>query len=256
MQGKNRVIITKEDKEAFKKACKKITGKERERKKIGTLSEKTVHAVMKNYLVPVEKCHEIKCGKYIADIFFEGEITEIQTGNFDKLRKKLEVFLKEFDVTIVYPISVTKWLFWINEETGEVTEKRKSPKKGSKYDCFREVYKIKGFLKNPNFHLRLILMDMEEYRILNGWSHNRKKGAEPLDRIPTMLVEDIFINTKDDYSIFIPEMIPEEFTSKEYCKATKLTMKNAQTALNVLNFVEAVERIGKKGNSYIYKIKK
>ena len=250
------MVITKEDEKLFTEACEKICGKERERKKIGTLSEKTVHAVLKNYLIPVENSHEIKCGRYVADIFFEGEITEIQTANFDKLRSKLEVFLKEYDVTIVYPIPATKWLLWINELTGEVTDKRKSPKQGSKYDCFRELYKIKYLLKEPNLHLRLILMDVEEYRLLNGWSSDGKKGSVRYDRIPISLREDIFVNKREDYSIFIPETVAEEFTSKEYKAATKLTMRNAQIALNILNYMEVIERKGKRGRSYLYNRKR
>jgi hypothetical protein len=256
LQGEIIVVITVEEKEEFARACEEIYNKERERKQIGTLSEKTVHAVLKKYLVPYEKCHEIKCGRYIADIFCEGEITEIQTAGFDKLRKKLELFLKDYEVTVVYPIPATKWLFWMNEETGEIIDKRKSPKKGTRYDCFKELYKIKFFLKEPKFHLRLILMDVEEYRLLNGWSTDGKKGSHRYDRIPISLVEDIFINKMEDYVIFVPEKIPEEFTSKDYRKETKLTMKNAQIALNILNYLEIIERIGKSGRSYLYKRKK
>ena len=49
-----------------------------------------------------------------------------------------------------------------------------------------------------------------------------------------------------------PEL--EGFTSKEYAKATKLTVNRAQTALNVLHYLGVVERIGKKGNSYLYEV--
>lgn len=247
--------IEKEDQLLFKKACKKICGVERTRDSIGILSEKTVHAVLKNYLVPNEDWHEIKCGRYVADIFYEGEIIEIQTAGFDKLRKKLNAFLPDYHVTVVYPVPYEKRLFWIDEETGEVKDQRKSPKKGSKYDCFSELYKIKQYIKDPHFHLRIILMNVEEYRLLNGWSKDKKKGSVRHDRIPVDLVDDIFINNEKDYSQFFPEKTPEEFTSKDYKKHTKLTIKNARTALNVLYYMNAVERIGKTGNNYIYKIK-
>ena len=110
--------LTKEDREEFQKACKEILEKERLRLGIGTLQEKTVHAVLKRYLVPDESCHEIKCGRYVADILCEGEIMEIQTAGFNKLRGKLEEFLKSKEVTVIYPIPYTKWLIWIDKETG------------------------------------------------------------------------------------------------------------------------------------------
>ena len=47
------------DKERFDWARDKIVGTVRERQGIGTLSEKTVHAVLKNYYAPDEDMHEI-----------------------------------------------------------------------------------------------------------------------------------------------------------------------------------------------------
>ncbi|MDD3205014.1 MAG: hypothetical protein PHS74_04660 [Lachnospiraceae bacterium] len=244
--------ITKEDKQQFKQACDKIIAKERERFGIGTLSEKTVHAVLKNYLVPKAEYHEQKCEGYVADILYEGEIMEIQTAGFDKLRRKLDAFLPNYEVTIVYPIPATKWLYWIDEETGELSPKRKSNRKGSCYQVFPELYKIKMYLKNPHLHLRLLLMDMEEYRLLNGWNESKKKGASRFDRIPIALQDDILINSPAEYSLFLPEELPEEFTSADYKKVTKLTLGKAQTALNILTYLEIVERIGKSGHSILY----
>lgn len=45
------------------------------------------------------------------------------------MRRKLDAFLKIYPVTIVYPIPHVKWLSWIDEESGEMSPKRKSPKK-------------------------------------------------------------------------------------------------------------------------------
>ena len=47
------------DKEAFYAACEKIIGTQRSKKGIGTLGEKTLHAVLKNYYEPFEQNHEI-----------------------------------------------------------------------------------------------------------------------------------------------------------------------------------------------------
>lgn len=119
------------DKKAFEEAKRKIIGIDRQRLGIGTLSEKTVHAILKNYYEPDEDRQEIPIENYVADIFAGGEIIEIQTRQFDKLRGKLSAFLPLYPVTIVYPIPREKWIIWIDEETGELSGKRKSPLKGS-----------------------------------------------------------------------------------------------------------------------------
>lgn len=244
--------ITKEDRALFQRACKTIVEKERLRQGIGTLGEKTIHAVLKHYLVPFEEYHEIRCDGFVADILMQGEITEIQTAHFDKLRKKLDIFLEKYEVTVVYPVPAKKWLFWIDEETGEITKKRKSPKTGTIYEIGKELYKIKTYLKNPHLHFRILLIDMEEYRLLNGWSENKKRGSVRFDRIPIALEDDFMISTQEDYKNLIPAVLPQEFTSKEYGKETRLTLAQAQKALLVLTDTEAVKRIGKRGNSILY----
>ncbi|MFA9466337.1 MAG: hypothetical protein ACERKN_18910 [Velocimicrobium sp.] len=236
----------------FNAACEKIIDKERERKQIGVLAEKTVHAVLKNYIEPNTKYHEIRMNGYVADIAREDEIIEIQTRNFNTLRRKLDVFLEQSFVTIVYPIPYVKWMCWLDEQTGEVTKPRKSPKKGSPYMAFFELYKIKSYLTHPNLRIHIILMNVEETRVLNGWSLDKKKGSTRYDRIPLEIVEEIFIDCAADYQKLIPNSMIGEFTSKEYGKETKLSTSAAQTALNVLYSVGAVKRIGKTGRSYIY----
>ena len=184
----------------------------------------------------------------------DGEIIEIQTRGFNKLRRKLDTFLKYYPVTIVYPIIHTKWLYWINEETGEITQKRKSPKKGNPYLAFKELYTIRDFLQNPNFHVRLVLMDMEEYRLLNGWSRDKKRGSKRYDRLPLRLEDEVILDTPKDYLQFLPLELEEPFTSEDLAKLVKIPRKLAGTVLLILWQLGLVERSGKCGRSYLYKI--
>lgn len=236
----------------FRQACTKIVNQEREKNGIGTLQEKTVHAVLKNFYEPDLEHQEIPVENFVADILRDGEIIEIQTRGFQALRRKLDTFLQQYQVTIVYPIVRTKWLYWIDEETGEITKKRKSPKKGTIYDAIPELYKIKPYLPNPNLHLCLVLIDAEEYRLLNGWSRDRKKGSTRYDRIPTQLVDEFFIGSLADYQCLIPEGLPRDYTSRDFAKAAHIPLGYAQTTLTILHHIGLVHRTGKSGRSYTY----
>lgn len=247
--------VTDFDQNIFSRACDQIINKERIRDGIGTLSEKTVHAVLKNFYEPDPAHQEIPVGNYVADILRDGEIIEIQTRNMNAMRKKLDYFLDTYPVTIVYPIIHTKWLYWIDEETGEVSQKRKSPRTGSRYDAFYELYKIKPYLNHPQLQLCLPLIDVEEYRLLNGWSKDRKKGSTRYDRIPRALVDEIYIGRPEEYACMIPEGLPAEFSVKEYAKAAKLALRYAQTAVQVLKYVGVIEHIRTENRAYIYKVK-
>jgi len=242
------------DERRFEAAREKIIGRDRERQGIGTLSEKTVHAVLKNYYAPDTDMHEIPIENFVADIFTGTEIIEIQTRAFNVMRRKLETFLQYYPVTIVYPIPHEKWLSWIDEESGEASPKRKSPKRGNPYQAFIELYKIRPFLKNENLKFRFALIDMEEYRLLNGWSRDKKKGSERYDRIPTRFAEEVCIERREDYMQFIPFDLAEPFTTKDFAKSAKIPAKLAGTVLLILNDLKVVERVGKQGNSYLYRV--
>ena len=221
-------------------------------KKIGTLQEKLLHRIIKHYFENDISYHEIKIGPFYADILKEKEIVEIQTRSFNKLRKKLDFFLPNYRVTIVYPIPHIKWLYWIDENTGEISSKRKSPKKGTIYDAIFELYKINPYLNHPNLRICLLLMNMEEYRYLNGWSTDKKRGSSRYNRIPTELIDEVYFNSPFDYQAFLPSNLPLHFTSKDYQQLSQINQRKAQIALKIQTDLECVIRVGKQKNLIIY----
>ena len=95
-------ILSFMDRNAFESAKLKVLLKQNDPHGFGTLQEKTVHAVMKLYYEPDEDYHEVPVEGYIADIYRDGHIIEIQNGNFGKLRPKLAAFLPLYPVTVVF----------------------------------------------------------------------------------------------------------------------------------------------------------
>lgn len=242
------------DRKIFHQAIERIVNQERERYGIGTLSEKTVHAVVKHYMEPNEDYHEVPLEGFVADIFREDAVTEIQTAHFNVLRRKLDKFLPLYPVTIVYPIPAVKWVIWVDPGSGAEVSRRKSPKKGSPYQAFNELYKIKSYLGDPNLRILFLFIDMEETRLLDGWSRDKKRGATKYDRIPLELVDEMLLERVEDYRMMIPPEM-SGFTTREYAKSTKIPLSHAQTALNIFYYLNVVERIGKKGNSYLYEVR-
>ena len=242
------------DRKIFHQAIERIVNQERERYGIGTLSEKTVHAVVKHYMEPNEDYHEVPLEGFVADIFREDAVTEIQTAHFNVLRRKLDKFLPLYPVTLVYPITAVKWVIWVDPGSGAEVSRRKSPKKGSPYQAFNELYKIKSYLGDPNLRILFLFIDMEETRLLDGWSRDKKRGATKYDRIPLELVDEMLFERVEDYRMMIPPEL-SGFTTREYAKSTKIPLSHAQTALNIFYYLNVVERIGKKGNSYLYEVR-
>ena len=237
----------------FSEACYRMVGSLQGQNGIGTLREKTIHSVLKYYYAPNPAYHEIKIGSYVADICIDGEIFEVQTRNFNTLRSKLAFFLQEHDVTIIYPVAHIKCLSWLDMETGELSKKRKSPKTGCFYQIIPELYRIKMFLTNPRLHFIISLIDVEETRYLNGWSRDKKKGSSRMDGTPVDIYDELRIDTMEDYAKFLPDTLPEHFTTKDYAKCAHISQNFASTGLNILLETGTVKRVGKLGNAYLYK---
>lgn len=240
------------DKDAFEQAKLKVLMKQNTPHGFGTIREKTVHAVMKLYYEPNEDYHEVPIEGYIADIYTGERIIEIQNGNFNKLRPKLAAFLPLYYVTIVLPIPHHKWIIWMDEESGELSKKHKSPITGNVYHAFPELYKIKQYLGHPNLSFAFPLIDMDEYRLLNGWSKNRKRGSSRYDRMPIALFDEVFIERTEDFMQLVPYELEDAFTVKEFAKAAGIPRKLASAVLPLLTYMNLVKRAGKRGREYLY----
>ena len=240
------------DREAFEQAKLKVLLKQHDPHGFGTLQEKTVHAVMKLYYEPDEDCHEVPIEGYIADIYTGERIIEIQNGNFNKLRPKLEVFLPLYPVTVVLPIPHHKWVVWMDEETGELSERHKSPVTGSAYSAFPELYRIKSYLGHPNLSFAFPLVDMDEYRLLNGWSRNRKRGSSRYDRMPLALFDEVCIERTEDFLQLVPYELEDPFTVREFAQAAHIRRDLAGDVLPLLVYLGLLVRNGKRGREYLY----
>lgn len=236
----------------------KIIGINRERQQIGTLSEKTVHAVVKNYYEPNEDYQEIPIEGKCADIYTaDGKIIEIQTRAWNKLKDKLDIFLQSYDVTAVLPMPDHKQIIWIDPDTGELCKPGPNKRCYSRYAPLIEIYKIRKYLNNPNMHVRILKLDMIEYKLLSGRSRDRKRfGAERLDRIPTNLTDEIVLDMPEDYMQYVPENLPDEFKSKDFAKAAKLTERATGYVIGLLKEIGIIEKIGTaERGAYVYRIK-
>lgn len=220
---------------------------------IGTYKEKTLHKVLKLYFERDKAFHEVRVGGYVADILNSNGIVEVQTGGFSSMEKKLSKLLSENRVRLVFPICSEKYVAWVDPETGEVSKRRKSPKKGRVCHVLPEIYKIKRLIHNENLTIDVVMINAVDYRYLNGWGKDKKRGSRRMERIPKDLSAEYEIKSFEDYIELVPDELPCGFCSNDFAKVTGLSLGKARSALLVLTEVKAVERIGKKGNKILYK---
>lgn len=256
----------------FEEAKNRMYGKVQGEKGIGTLAEKSVHSVLKYYFAPDEAYHEQKIGRFVADICIDGEIYEIQTKQFYLMKRKLEFFLQEHEVTIIYPVCLENTLHWIPCEDVQtdsesalkqsidayrrsgITAGRKTRKKGMPYRFFQEIYGIKELIHHPNLHFILAVLSTEEYRLLDGYGSQKKIRATKTDKIPIRLLDIVRITEDNDYTYFLPEGLTDDFTSADFAKLTGISRELAATSLNILFEKDIIIRTGKIKNAYTYRV--
>lgn len=240
------------DKEAFEFAKREAFRIGRGNGGIGTLSEKTLHATLKMYYCPNEEMHEIPIGDYVADIYNGDTIIEIQTRNLTKLREKLEYYLKEYAVKVVYPVEAKKRIVWVDKNTGELIRKRTSPVKLGIYEAFLEMFGIIDYLKIPGLTLDILLLEVEEYRADAGLNRRKRKISDKLDKVPCDVLGEYHIERYEDFYMFIPDTLEEQFYSLEFAKAAGISRKTAQGVLNFMTRLGILKRVGRDKRGYIY----
>lgn len=249
-------LIRPTDEKIFRSACDKLILRPEHAKGVGTLGEKSIHAVLKYYYIPDERFHEIPIDRFVADACKEGEIFEIQSRGFHLLKDKLDRFLEDHEVTVVYPIAGLKWLRFVDPETGEIKPPRKSPKKGHPYDALNELISIRKYLSDPHLHVILCILETEEYTILDGYGKDRKKHATRADKIPVNIIKEIEIDSPKDYLNFLPENLPDEFTTKDIAEAVQRPLYEAQALCTILSGMDLITKTGTRNRYYLYTGKK
>lgn len=217
---------------------------------IGTQNEKMLHKMIKYYLCPDTACHEFKIGSYIADIYQNGHITEIQTGSFRSMKSKLEKLLPNYKISIVYPVIRRKTIIEVDAYTGSKKPK-KSPRIGSPLKIMRELYQITKYLNHPNLEIIIFLTDVDEYR-MNSVDSSKLEKINQFPKGTPVLYQ---LKTKKDYVDLLPENLPPEWTLKTFKNYTKLSISDNQCLVQVYKQLDIIVNTRKEGKAFVYKIK-
>lgn len=237
----------------FAKAISKVEA-DRLREGIGTLGEKTLHAVLKHFYQPDATCHEQKIGSYFADIAKEGEIIEIQTRGLYLLKKKLTAFLQQgYQVTVVHPVPRTRWIYWIDGE-GNLSDRRKSPKTGRPHSAAAELASLDALVGTPGLTFIVLLLDVEDFRNLDGWGRGGKRGSTRFERMPVAFVEEIRLTAPEDWRAILPDGLPSPFTAAEFNKKGGYPSRGGYYALKLFEKLGLIRRAGTKGKAFLYEL--
>lgn len=205
---------------------------------IGTLGEKRMHAIIKQFLCADTACQEVKLSgtRFVSDIRIGNEIYEVQTGSFFPMKRKIAYYLEHTDctVTIVHPIPVLRWMSWVDPVSMEIHPRRRVPRVGRPADLLPELFSLLPHLQNPRLRYQLLLLETQDFRLLDGTSPDRKQHATHYERIPLSLQGEMVFSSPADLRILIPDDLPAHFTVKQFSARSKLRGRDAYSAVRAL----------------------
>jgi len=114
--------------------------------------------------------------------------------------------------------------------------------------------RILPFINHPNLKVLAPLLEVDEYRMLDGWSRDRKKGSNRYERIPVDIIDILEFSSDDDFRKYIPKKIGEDFTVKEFAAEVKIPENRARGVLKVFLKKGIIVNTGKQGRSFHYSV--
>jgi hypothetical protein len=218
---------------------------------VGTLGEKPLHAALKRWYAEADDRIEEPVDGFVIDLVRDGLLIEIQTRGFSSMKRKLASLLEGHAVRVVHPIAVEKWILKLDER-GEVTSRRKSPKRGAAVDLFGELVSFPRLIGHENLTLEVLLIREEEVRRFDAKKRWRRKGWVTEERRLLEVVDRLLIDSPETLASLLPSELPLEFTTAHLAGALRRRRRLAQQMAYCLQRVGVIEKVGKDGNAILY----
>lgn len=217
---------------------------------IGTLREKSLHAALKLWYAQPGDELECKRGGFVVDIVRGEQCIEIQTRNLSTMKKKLHSLLENYPVRVVHPIAKERIIVRI-DKNGEITS-RKSPKRGTIFDLFPELVSFPALIQHPTFSLEVVFIREEQIWRDDGLGSWRRKKWSIQDRRLLEVIGSTILNTTADFAALLPPDLPPPFEVKTLAKALRQRLPLAGKMAYCLREMGVIERVGKRGNAWLY----
>lgn len=217
---------------------------------IGSLKETPFHAALKRLVSPPGSRFEVPVDGYVIDVVAPDLLIEVQTRSVGKLRPKLGALLPSHRVRLVIPLAECKWIE--KRGPGGPGARRRSPKRERPLHVFGELVGIADALAHPNLEIETVMTDQLEVREHEPGKAWRRRGWVVKGRELIAVNERRLFKGPADLCELLPPF-DEPFTSRELAERAAVPPRLAGQALYTLHRAGELERVGKRGNAYLYR---
>lgn len=218
--------------------------------------ETTLHRQLKTlYAAPGDRVeHELD--GYRIDVAKPHCLVEVQHSSLNAIRSKVGALLQHHRVVVVKPLVVKKRIVRLNRKGGQVISRRWSPKRGHLIDVFDELIYFRELFPHPNLTLEIPLVQIEEWRYQG---HGRKIRTRMNDhQIQDQLLLGVEQTLKLHHPVDLWNVLSRpdrrEFSTQDLSQLWLVPRFRAQKIAYTLQHCQAIDRISKSGNSWIYTV--
>jgi hypothetical protein len=218
--------------------------------------ETSLHRDLKKLYAGDAAQTEVVLDRYRIDAVSGNRLIEIQHGSLAAIRDKIRKLLDHHRVLVVKPIVARKLLVKQHAAEGRVLSRRLSPKRGKLLDVFEELVYFTRVFPHPKLTLEIVLVEVEEWRYPGHGRRRRWRKSDQVvaDQKLISVGESIQLRRAADLIELVPARLPTQFHTGQLAELAGIRRHVAQRIAYCLREMEAIEQIGKQGNSLLYKL--
>lgn len=217
--------------------------------------ETSLHRELKHRYAGRAARTEVVLDGYRIDAVRRGQLIEIQHGSLAAIRDKIRRLLARHRVLVVKPIVRRKTLVKLPAPESSPESRRLSPKRGSLLDVFDELVYFTRVFPHPRLSVEVVLVDIEEWRYPG---HGRRRRWRANDHVVAdqKLLEvgaSVRLRRATDLMKLLPVRPRAEFHTGILSERCGIGRHVAQRIAYCLREMQAVEQVGKQGNTLLYR---
>ena len=216
--------------------------------------ETSLHRDLKRRYGDQDVQFEVALGAHRIDVVAGGRLVEIQLGSLAAIRDKVRILVEDHRVVVVKPIIVEKTLVKRAAKDGPVTQRRKSPKRGTILDLFDDLVHFTRAFPHQRLTLEVPLIDVEEWRYPGHGRRRRwrRDDYEVEDQKLIAVHETYRFQTAVDLAKLITCTLPRQFHTGQLAESLGVSRWMAQRIAYCLRQTGAVRVVGKQRNARLY----
>jgi hypothetical protein len=212
--------------------------------------ETTLHRQLKALYGIDDAEREVRLGSYRIDAVVDELLIEVQVASLSAIRRKIADLVQRHRVLVVKPVVIRSYIVR-QSAFGSLLGSRYSPTVHDPRELFEDFVHFAKVFPHPNLSLEILLIEQEEHRIpRRAW--RRGRNYRVTDRKLRSVIERHRIDTQADLCRYLPEQLPESFTTADLARCAPMPRWLAQKMAYVLRCTGAVKVAGKQRNAVVY----